>query len=440
MSWRQEYERKRVSAEVAVGYVESGDRIYVSGNAATPIPLLERLAEREDVTDVEVTHVLMLGEDPLSRPEVVERFRHNSFFVGSADRDAVNSGCADYMPIFLHRIAEMFDSGRMPLDVAFLQVSPPDHHGYMSLGVEVLASKAAARNARRVVVQVNERMPRVLGDTFLHVSEVHAIVELHHELPELEVDEPSELEVLIARNVAELIPDGATLQLGIGGIPDAVLRLLEGKKNLGIHTEMVSDGVMRAIQSGLITGAKKTIHPGKAIATFILGTRALYDFVHDNPIFELHPAMYTNDPFVVAQNRDMVAVNSAIEVDLTGQVCADSIGTYIYSGFGGQVDFIRGAARAKGGKPIIALPATAKRGATSRIAPMLQPGAGVVTTRADVHYVVTEFGAAELLGKNLRQRAVALIEIAAPRFREELTRAAWERHLLPRQYAVASGV
>jgi 4-hydroxybutyrate CoA-transferase len=431
MAWRTLYQSKQVSVEEAVGEVRSGDRIYVSGNAATPIPLLEALARR-DVEQVEVVHVLMLGQDPLSRPEVADRFRHNSLFVGPADRAVVNSGRADYVPIFLHRIAELFDTGRMPLDVAFLQVSPPDAHGHMSLGVEVMASKAAARNARKVVVQVNHSMPRVLGDAFLHVSEVDHVVELHHELPELVMPAPTALETQIAGHVASLIPDGATLQLGIGGIPDAVLRLLEGKKNLGIHTEMVSDGVMRAIQNGLITGAMKTIHPGKVIATFILGSRALYDFVHDNPTFELHPARYTNDPFVVAQNANMVAINSAIEVDLTGQVCSDSIGSYIYSGFGGQVDFVRGAARSAGGRPIIALPSTAKEGAMSRIAPVLKEGAGVVTTRADVHYVVTEHGVADLLGKNLRQRARALIAVAHPDFREELCQAAYERNLLPR--------
>ena len=431
MNWRLAHDRKRLAPEDAVRLIECGERLYVSGNAATPTLLLQELADRPDVTDVEVVHVLMLGRDPLSTPEVAHRFRHNSLFVGPADREAVNSGMADYVPIFLHRIGELFDSRRLPLDVALLQVSPPDQHGYMSLGVEVLASKEAARNARRVIVQVNEAMPRVLGDGFLHVSEVDHIVELNHPLPELLPPPPTDLENTIARQVAGLIEDGATLQLGIGGIPDAVLRLVEGKKNLGIHTEMVSDGVMRAIQSGLVTGALKSVHPGKVIATFIMGSAELYQFVHDNPTFELHPAAHTNDPFMIAQNRNMVAINSALEVDITGQVCADSLGTYIYSGFGGQVDFVRGAQRAAGGKAIIALPATAKHGAESRICSMLKPGAGVVTTRADVHFVVTEYGVADLFGRNLRQRAEALIAIAHPDFREPLAAEARDRKLIP---------
>jgi acyl-CoA hydrolase len=424
--------------EEAVRLVDSGSRIYVSGNAATPFRLLEALADRRDLDSVEVVHVLQLGQDPLTRPGNEGRFRHNSLFVGPADRAAINAGTSDYVPVFLHQIPELFQEGRMPLDVAFVQVSPPDQHGHMSLGVEVMAAKSACAAAAKVVVQVNERIPRVHGDAFLHVQEVDHIVEEDHELPELPVSEPTELEMDIAGHVAALIPDGATLQLGIGGIPDAVLRCLEGRKELGIHTEMVSDGVVRAMREGLITGSMKTLHPGKVIATFILGTAELYDFVDDNPAFELHPVAYTNDPYVIAQNRDMVAINSAIEVDLTGQVCSDSIGSYIYSGFGGQVDFIRGAAKAPGGRPIIAIPSTARSGRVSRITPFLKEGAGVVTTRADVHYIVTEYGVADLFGKNLRQRAGALIEIAHPDFREGLSRAARERNLLPELFAVAT--
>ncbi|MDT8341324.1 MAG: acetyl-CoA hydrolase/transferase C-terminal domain-containing protein [Longimicrobiales bacterium] len=430
MSWQDEYQRKKLTVDEAVGLVVSDTRIYVSGNAATPQVFLEALGRRTDVEGVEVVHVLQLGEDPLTRPENQKRFRHNSLFVGPADRRAVNAGESDYIPIFLHQIPEVFQQGRLPLDIAFIQVSPPDQHGHMSFGVEVLASKSACAAAALVVAQVNWRMPRVLGDSFIHVSEVDHVVEMSHELPELPVSDPSPLEVRIAGHVAALIPDGATLQLGIGGIPDAVLRSLEGKKNLGVHTEMVSDGVMRAYQAGLLTGARKSIHPGKVVATFILGTRELYDFVNDNPAFELHPVRYTNDPFVIAQNTDMVAINSAIEVDFTGQVCSDSIGTYIYSGFGGQVDFIRGAARAKNGKPIIALPSTAKGGEVSRIVPVLKEGAGVVTTRADVHYVVTEHGVADLFGKNLRQRAEALVEVAHPDHRSDLRAAARSRKLV----------
>lgn len=431
MTWRLTYERKRLSLDEVVRQFHSGDRIYVSGNAATPVLLLEELAGRSDIEDVELVHVLLLGRDPLTS-QYMRRFRHNSLFVGPADREAVNTGLSDYVPIFLHRIGDLFESGRLPLDAAILQVSPPDQHGYMSLGVEVIASKAAARHARKVVVQVNEGMPRVLGDCFLHVSEVDHIVELNHPLPPVAPPEPSELEVRIARHVAELIPDEATLQLGIGGIPDAVLRLLDGKKNLGVHTEMVSDGVMRALQSGLVTGARKSLHPGKVISTFVMGSSELYSYVHDNPTFELHPVGYTNDPFVIAQNRLMTSINSALEVDITGQVCADSIGTYIYSGFGGQVDFVRGAARAPGGKAIIALPSIAntRDGRQSRISAVLKEGAGVVTTRADVQYIVTEYGVADLFGRNLRQRALQLIGIAHPDYRDELEASARKRKLI----------
>jgi acyl-CoA hydrolase len=293
-----------------------------------------------------------------------------------------------------------------------------------------MTSKAAVESARTVIVQVNDRMPRILGDSFIHVSVATSIVETSQDLPELAEHPPSEVERAIGTYIAEMIPDGATLQMGIGGIPDAVLSLLSGKRDLGIHTEMISDGLMHAMEEGIITGTRKTLHRGKVVCTFVLGTRRLYDFVHDNPLFEVHPVEHTNDPFMVAQNDSMVAINSALEVDLTGQVCSDSIGPYIYSGFGGQLDFIRGAAASKEGKPIIALPATAKGGKVSRIVPLLKEGSGVVTTRADVHYVVTEFGAAYLWGKNLQDRARALISIAHPDFREELERAARERKLI----------
>ncbi|RKX68474.1 4-hydroxybutyrate CoA-transferase [candidate division WOR-3 bacterium] len=431
MRWIEEFRSKTITPEEAVSCIKSNDRVYISGNAATPYPLLEALARRKDeLTDVELIHVLLLGDDPLSKPEMAGHFRHNSLFVGPADREAVNSGRADYIPIHLHRIPKLFREGILPIDVAIIHTSPPDEHGFLSLGVEVLTSKAAVESARIVIAQVNERMPRTLGDSFIHISKVTHIVRIDRELPELKTKPPTEVEERIGRYIAELVDDGATLQLGIGGIPDAVLMALKGKKDLGIHTEMVSDGVMDAIEAGIITGNRKSIHPGKVIATFIFGSKRLYDYVHDNPIFELHPTEYTNNPFIIAQNENMVAINSAIEVDLTGQVCSDSIGPYIYSGFGGQVDFIRGAAAAKGGKPIIALPSTAQKGRVSRIVPVLKVGAGVVTSRADVHYVVTEYGVAELFGKNLRERAQALINIAHPKFREDLIRGARERRLL----------
>ncbi|MGQ9672166.1 MAG: acetyl-CoA hydrolase/transferase family protein [Candidatus Aminicenantales bacterium] len=431
MSWVDDYKKKLTTAEEAVSVIKSGDRVYISGNAATPYVLMNALAARRDeLRDVELVHVLLLGEDPLSRPEMEGHFRHNSLFVGPADRKAINEGRADYVPIFLHQIPHLFLSGQMPLDVAVLHVSPPDEHGFMSLGVEVLASKAAAEKARIVIAQVNDRMPRVLGDSFLHVSRFHKVVEISEPLPQLEKKPFSEVERMIGKHIAGLIEDGSTLQLGIGGIPDAVLAALTNRRDLGIHTEMVSDGVMEAIEAGIITGARKTFHPYKVVITFALGSAKLYDFIDNNPIFEAHPTDYVNHPFNVARNDNMVAINSAIEVDITGQVCSDSIGTYIYSGFGGQVDFIRGAAHSKGGKPIIALPSTAKDGEMSRIVPFLKKGAGVVTTRGDVRYVVTEYGVAYLFGKNLQERTRALINIAHPKFRPDLIREAKARNLL----------
>jgi acyl-CoA hydrolase len=430
MPWIDDYRTKCRTPEEAVRLIKSGDRVFTSGNAATPRLLLRALGQRaSELTGVELVHLLLMG-DELTMPGLEQHFRHNALFVGPGDRQAVNSGTADYTPIFLSEIPSLFSSGLLPLDVAILQVSLPDEHGFMSLGTEVLASKAAAESARTVIVLVNEQMPRVLGDAFLHVSRVHAIVETTEPLPELEKPQFGEVERRIGQHITEMIPNGATLQMGIGAIPDAVLASLSGKHDLGIHTEMISDGVMHAMEAGIFTGAKKTLHPGKALATLVLGSQALYRFVDNNPAFELHPSTYTNDPFIIAQNDNLIAINSALEVDLTGQVCAESIGAAIYSGFGGQLDFIRGAARSRGGKPIIALPATARNDQFSRIVPQLKPGAGVVTTRGDVHYVVTEFGVAQLYGKTLRQRAQALVNIAHPRFRESLEQAARERKLL----------
>lgn len=430
MSWLSTYRSKICTADEAVKHVKTNDRVYYGGNAAIPTALVDALARRyQELENVQLNHVLLLGDDPLSRPEMEGHFRHNSLFVGPADRAAVNEARADYVPVFLHQIPRLFEDRIIPLDIAMVMVSPPDEHGFMSVGVETLACMAACRSARKVIVQVNERMPRILGDTFIHVNRVDAIVEHTAPLPELNPKPSTDVERAIGKHICELIHDGSCLQMGIGGIPDAVYESLDGVKDLGVHTEMLSDGGMRAIERGLITGAKKTLHPGKVVITFALGSSTLYDFLDNNPLIESHPVEHVNDPWVIAQNDNMVAINSAIEVDLTGQVCSDSIGAKIYSGFGGQVDFIRGAARSKGGRPIIALSSTTK--ALSRIVPMLKPGAGVVTTRADVHYVVTEHGVARLFGKNLRERALALIEIAHPDHRDELLRAAKERHLIP---------
>jgi 4-hydroxybutyrate CoA-transferase len=421
MNWIDQYKSKAVPVEEAVSVVQSNDRIFLSGNAATPLLLTSALAHRaSDLSNVEVNHVLLLGEDPLSKPGMSKHFRHNSLFVGPGDRQSIADGYSDYVPIHLSQIPALFCDTYIPLDVALIHVSPPDAHGFMSFGVECAASKAAAENAKIVVAQVNERMPRTLGDVFIHVSRVHKIVECSVPILQLQPITASEIEERIADFITPLIEDNATLQLGIGGIPDAVLARIEGKQHLGIHTEMISDGLVEAIDKGIITSQKKTLHPGKVVATFVLGTQKLYDYAHNNPLFELHPCDYTNNPFIIAQNEQMVAINSCIEVDITGQVCSDSIGTKIYSGFGGQVDFIRGAAYSKNGKPIIALPSTTKNGTVSRIVSHLKHGAGVVTSRADVHYVVTEYGVASLHGKNLRQRAEALIAIAHPTFRQEL--------------------
>lgn len=431
MGWKGIYKERLTSLEEAASVVASGNRIYISGNAASPLNLTHALARRkDDLEGVEVTHVLLLGDDPLSQPGMEGHFRHKSLFVGPADRDAVNEGKAGYIPVFLYEIPSLFRSGTLDLDVAFLHLSPPDSKGYMSFGVECLVSKAAAECARMVVAEVNDKMPRTLGDSFIHVSQVDKIVEISRDLPELTIKEPSEVENTIGGHIANLIEDGSTIQLGIGGIPNAALRAMSAFKDLGIHTEMFSDGMMQAMEEGYVTGMKKNLHAGKAIATFVYGTEKVYRFVDDNPALELHPVDYTNHPSTVAGNDKMVAINSAIEVDLTGQVCSDSIGTRVYSGFGGQVDFIRGAAQSKGGKPIIALPATTNDGKTSKVVPYLKQGAGVVTTRADVHYVVTQHGVAYLHGKDLKERALALIDVAAPEFRSDLEKAAQERNLI----------
>jgi acyl-CoA hydrolase len=432
MNWLDDYKAKLCSASDAVKMIKSGDRVYYGGNAAIPVSLVEALAERyTELNDVQLNHVLLLGQDPLSRPEMVGHFRHNSLFVGPADRQAVNEGRADYMPIFLYMIPRLFRERHVPLDVAMVQVSPPDLHGFMSLGVETLAAKAACQSAKTVIVEVNDRMPRILGDSFIHARQASRIVEVSRPLPNLQTKPSTDVEMSIGKHIAGLIQPGSTIQMGIGGIPDAVYAALDGPLDLGIHTEMMSDGAMRAIQRGLVTGSRKSLHPGKVVITFALGSQALYEFLDNNPLIEAHPVEYVNDPFVISQNDNLVAINSAIEVDITGQVCSDSIGDKVYSGFGGQVDFIRGAARSRGGKPIIALPSSAKDGQISKIVPYLQKGAGVVTSRGDVHYVVTDHGVAQLFGKNLRERAEALIRIAAPQFRDDLLKAAQERKLIP---------
>ena len=421
MSWQTEYCKKLREPDEALRCVESGMRVYIQPGCAEPETLVEALLKRAPfVHDVEVVHLLTLGCADYVAPEMAGHFRHNAMFIGGNVREAVNDGRADYTPMYLSEVEELFENGILPLDVALIQVSPPDAHGFCSFGVGVDTTLTAANCARYVIAQINNYMPRTFGDSFIHVSKITAFVESSRPLCELPKPEITELHTAIARHVAGLIEDGATLQTGIGGIPDAVLPFLMDRKDLGVHTELVSDSVIPLIEEGVITGARKTFNPRKVILGFVLGTRKLFDFVDNNPIFEFHPNAYTNDPMLIAKNDNMVAINSALQIDLTGQVCSDSIGTYFYSGIGGQVDFLRGAARSKGGKPIIALGSTAKAGALSRIVPVLTPGAGVVTSRGLVRYVVTEYGVANLHGKSIRERAKSLIEISHPKFRDEL--------------------
>ncbi len=420
--------RDRVTtAEDAVRRIASGMRVYLTGNCSVPQHLLRALVARApELHDVEIAQVLTVGSADYVAPEMAGHLRVNTLFISDNVRQAVNEGRADFTPVFLSEIPGLFKTGRLPLDAALVQVSTPDEHGFCSFGIEVGITKPAAQSARLVIAEMNERMPRTLGDSFIHISKIDAIVPVRYPLPEIQMAESSETADRVAEYVAGLIPDGATLQTGIGAIPDAVLRRLTGHKDLGVHTELFSDGVVDLIERGVITGEKKTLHPGKVVAGFVLGTQRLYDFIHDNPVIEFHPTDYVNDPLIIAQNAKMVAINSAIEVDLTGQVCADSIGPRLYSGVGGQLDFIYGASRAPGGVPVIALPATALGGGASRIVPALKSGAGVTTTRNHVRYVVTEFGVADLYGKTVRQRAKALIAVAAPAFKDPLERAARE--------------
>ena len=433
MSWQASYEAKLRTPSEALEVLRSGMRVYIQPGCAEPETLVEALLRRAPfVHDVEVVHMLTLGNADYVKPEMAGHFRHNAMFIGGNVREAINDGRADYTPVYLSEIEDLFETRAMPIDVALIQVSPPDLHGFCSFGVGIDATLTAAKCARHVIAQVNDQMPRTYGDSFIHVSNVSAIVESSRPLCQLPQERLSELHLAVAKNVASLIDDGAVVQTGIGGIPDAVLSFLSDRKDLGVHSELVSDSVIPLIEAGVITGARKNYKPRKIILGFVLGTKKLFDFVDNNPIFEFHPTAYTNNPLLIARNDNMVAVNSALQVDLTGQVCSDSIGTYFYSGIGGQVDFLRGASRSKGGKPIIALPSTAKSGTISRIVPMLDPGAGVVTSRGLIRYVVTEYGIAYLHGKSIRERARALIEVAHPKFRDQLydycERTKWLQH------------
>ncbi|MDZ4837160.1 MAG: acetyl-CoA hydrolase/transferase C-terminal domain-containing protein [Candidatus Melainabacteria bacterium] len=424
-SWIDDYQKKVVSAEQAVLQIRSGDCLYIHSNAAAPAPLIDALVQRAaTLRDVEVYHILTMGPAPYIEPQYRDSFKLHALFIGKNVREAVNAGRANYTPVFLSEIPGLFLSGRLNVDVCLIQVSPPDSHGYCSYGVSVDCTIAARKRARLVIAEVNKQMPRTLGRSFVHVSKLDYIIETDRPIPTHQCKENDDVATEIGRNCASLVEDGATLQLGIGAIPDATLKFLFDKKDLGIHSEMFSDGVLDLVEAGVITNDCKTVLPGKIAVSFVMGSKRLYDFIDNNPLIEFQPSDFINDPNIIAQNYKMTAINSALQIDLTGQVCSDSVGEQLYSGFGGQVDFIRGAARSQGGRPIIAMPSTAKAGTVSRIVAHLSRGSGVVTSRGDVHYVVTEYGIADLYGKNLKSRARSLISIAHPSFRAELEKEA----------------
>lgn len=427
--WKSRCGSKIVTAEQAVRAIQPGRRILIGSGAAEPVSLVQALVDHgEHLADNEIVHLLTLGPAPYVREDLRLRFRHTAFFIGPNVRDAVVEGRADYLPVFLSEIPELIRSRRIRIDVALIQVSPPDRHGYVSLGVSVDVVRAAVDTAALILAEVNEQMPRTLGDSFLHLSRIDHLIAVDVPLIERRGEPSDAVAEEIGRQVARLVPDGATLQTGIGQIPDAVLAALAGRHDLGVHTEMLSDGVMALVEAGVITGRRKTLLPGKLVASFVMGSRALYEWVHDHPAIEMRPSEYTNDPGVIRQNDLMISINSALAVDLTGQVASDTLGGRFYSGIGGQVDFIRGAARSRGGKAVIALRSTARKGQVSRICPVLEEGAGVVTSRGDVRYVVTEYGVADLWGRSVRERAMALIAVAHPDFRVELLNAAKHRH------------
>lgn len=416
------------TAEQALQAIKSGDRVFIHGSAATPVHLIKTLQKRhQELKNVEITSITTLGDVDFNQSPYRESFFFNSLFVSANTRAVANSINGDYIPIFLSQIPKLFKEGFLPIDVALIQVSEPDAHGYCSLGTSVDIARAAVDTAKHIIAQVNPKMPRTHGDGFVHISAINSLVYFEQDLPEVDYSaKTSEATITIGAHIASLVEDGATLQLGIGGIPDQVLKNLTGHKNLGLHTEMLSDGVIPLIQSGVINNSLKKINRGKSITSFMIGTRKLYDFVNDNPIIRVMDISYANDTSIIRKNPKVTAINSAIELDLTGQICADSMGTYQYSGIGGQMDFIHGASLSEGGKPIIALPSITSKG-ISRIVPFLKQGAGVVTTRGHVHWIVTEYGKVNLFGMSLKQRAKALISLAHPIHREELDRAFHER-------------
>lgn len=438
--WQEKYKPQIMNAASAVKRIRPGQRVFVGTGCGEPLDLVTALAHRAtELPDTEIVHLLTFGEAPYAHREMTQYFRVNSFFIAENVRDIIQEGFGDYTPIHLSDIPHLFDSGQLPLDVALIQITPPDADGLCSLGVSVDIVKKAAENASLVIAQVNVNMPRTLGNCLIHAFDVDILVPADAPILEVKPPEVTEITRQIAENIAALIEDGSTIEVGIGRIPQALLGFLKDKKDLGLHTEMITDGVIDLIESGVITGARKTLDRGKVVASFCLGTKRLYDYVDNNPVFSFQPTEYVNNPSIITQQHKMVAINMALEIDLTGQVCADSLGSKFFSGVGGQVDFNRGAAKAPGGKAIIALPSTAKAGTISRIVARLSPGAGVVTTRAGVQYVVTEHGVAYLHGKSVQERALALISISHPQFREKLLHEAIEAKYLSAELADREG-
>ncbi len=435
-NWKEIYSSRVTTADEAIKAVNSDQRVYLTGNASVPLQLLEALVKRApEIYNVEIAQVLTICSSDYVAPEMAGHLRVNSMFISPNVRAAINEGRGDFTPVLLSEFPLLFKNGILPLDVALIHVSTPDENGFCSLGGEAGLTMTAAESARIVIAQVNQQMPRTLGDTAMHVSRMNHIVEVDVPLTERHMADENDPELVeqIAGHIASLIPDGATMQLGIGGVADAVLKHLHDKKDLGIHSELISDGIIDLVEAGVINGSRKTLHPGKIVAGFLLGTKRLYEWANNNPMIELRRSEYINDPMVIAQNDKMVAINQAIEVDFTGQVCADSIGPKMYSAVGGQLDFTYGASRSKGGVAIITMPSTSTLrdgSVVSKIVPMLKHGAGVVTSRNHVRYVVTEFGIADLYGKSVRQRSQALIDIAHPQFREQLTAQARELNYL----------
>ncbi len=428
LDWKEKYKDRVLTAAKAVKWIKSGNSVFIGTGCGQPRHLIEALVKNaRNIHDVLILQLLTIGDAPYAAPKLKDTFKLNSFFVSDNVRDYINAGYGDYTPIFLSDIPVQFESGRIPIDVSLISVSPPNHNGLCSLGVSVDIVKSAAANSKYVIAQVNSNMPFTYGDSFLHVNDIDVFVPHDEPVMEVPVETCDETLSRIGENIARLVDDGSTIECGIGRIPQALAETLKGKRDLGVHTEMFGDWIIDLIECGAITCSKKTINRGKVVASFCLGSRRLYEYIHDNPFFEFHPTEYVNDPHVISQHEKMVGINVGLEVDLTGQVCADSLGYDFYSGIGGQVDFIRGAARSRRGKAIIAMPSTARDGEISRVVPCLTEGAGVVTTRGDVHYVVTEFGTAYLHGKSIRERVMSLISIAHPKFRNDLLKAAKKR-------------